>query len=140
MKSKLEQADDLLNQSVEVITFLEDLSGIGKYGYNKDEDKKYVESFFDKLEEYGELKDDMCPKCNQYPYSDTDKHCPVCFDEISDYFDDDICDVMNKYIKDGFTSKNGDLFFDDDDIVKDFNYHIEGLKKLIKMTYKKELK
>ena len=27
-------------------------------------------------------EDDVCPKCNQYPYSDTDKHCPVCFDEI----------------------------------------------------------
>ena len=35
-------------------------------------------------------KDDVCPKCDQYPYSNTDKHCPVCFDEISDYFDDDI--------------------------------------------------
>ena len=27
-------------------------------------------------------EDDTCPKCDQYPYSDTDKHCPVCFDEI----------------------------------------------------------
>ena len=35
----------------------------------------------DKLKKYGE-KDDTCPKCDQYPYSDTDKHCPVCFDEI----------------------------------------------------------
>ena len=83
-------------------------------------------------------EDDGCPKCNQNPYSDIDKHCPVCFDEISDYFDDDICDVMNKYIKKGFISKNGDLFFDDDKIVADFNYHIEGLKNLIKMTYKEK--
>ena len=58
MKSKLEQADDLLNQAVEVITFLEDLSGIGKYGYSNDEDKKYVETFFDKLEEYGKLTEE----------------------------------------------------------------------------------
>ena len=29
-------------------------------------------------------EDDVCPKCNQYPYSDTDKHCPVCFDVIGD--------------------------------------------------------
>ena len=28
-------------------------------------------------------EDDMCPKCNQYPYSNTDKHCPICFDEIN---------------------------------------------------------
>ena len=27
-------------------------------------------------------EDDVCPKCNQHPYSDTDKNCPVCFDEI----------------------------------------------------------
>ena len=27
-------------------------------------------------------EDDVCPKCDQYPYSDTDKHCPVCFDII----------------------------------------------------------
>ena len=27
-------------------------------------------------------EDDVCPKCDQYPYSDTDKHCPICFDEI----------------------------------------------------------
>ena len=33
--------------------------------------------------EYKEItEEDTCPKCNQYPYSDTDKHCPVCFDEI----------------------------------------------------------
>ena len=29
-------------------------------------------------------EDDVCPKCDQYPYSDTDKHCPVCFDEIKE--------------------------------------------------------
>ena len=29
-------------------------------------------------------EDDVCPKCDQYPYSDTDKHCPVCFDVIGD--------------------------------------------------------
>ena len=91
-----------------------------------------------KAKELNITEDDVCPKCNQYPYSDTDKHCPVCFDEISDCLDDDICDVMNKYIKKGFTSENGDLFFDDDSIVKDFNYHIEGLVKLIKMTYKEK--
>ena len=81
MKKKLEQANDLLNQAVEVISFLEEISGINNYGYNTEEDKKYVDDFFDKLKKYGE-KDDTCPKCDQYPYSDTDKHCPVCFDEI----------------------------------------------------------
>ena len=27
-------------------------------------------------------EDDVCPKCNQYPYSETDNNCPVCFDKI----------------------------------------------------------
>ena len=27
-------------------------------------------------------EDDVCPKCDQYPYSDTENNCPVCFDEI----------------------------------------------------------
>ena len=34
---------------------------------------------------------DVCLKCDQYPYSDTDKHCPVCFDEIEE---------LNKIIND----------------------------------------
>ena len=55
-----------------------------------------------------------------------------------DLFDDDICDVMNKHIKKGFLSENGELFFDDNNIVDKFNYHIEGLKELIKMTYNKK--
>tara|TARA_R100000655_G_scaffold31679_1_gene63328 strand:+ start:61 stop:252 length:192 start_codon:yes stop_codon:yes gene_type:complete len=55
-----------------------------------------------------------------------------------DLFDDDICDVMNKHIKKGFISENGELFFDDNNIVDKFNYHIEGLKELIKMTYNKK--
>ena len=83
-------------------------------------------------------EDDTCPKCDQYPYSEKENNCPVCFDAIGEHFDDAMCDVMNKYIKNGFTSENGDLFFDDGDIVKDFNYHIEGLLKLIKMTHKEE--
>ena len=28
------------------------------------------------------LENATCPKCDQYPYSKTDKHCPVCFIEI----------------------------------------------------------
>ena len=27
-------------------------------------------------------EDNVCPKCNQYPYSETENNCPVCFDEI----------------------------------------------------------
>ena len=27
-------------------------------------------------------EDDICPKCDQYPYSEKENNCPVCFDEI----------------------------------------------------------
>jgi len=27
--------------------------------------------------------EETCPKCDQHPYSETDRHCPVCFDEIT---------------------------------------------------------
>ena len=51
-------------------------------------------------------------------------------------FDDDVCDLFNKYLGVGFVSKNNNQFFDDEDLVADFNYHIEGLKKLIQYTRK----
>ena len=54
--------------------------------------------------------------------------------QLLEYFDDDVCELMNKYIKKGFISEKGKLFFDDDDIVDDFNYHLEGLKNLIRKT------
>ena len=28
--------------------------------------------------------EETCPKCDQHPYSETDRHCPVCFDEIKE--------------------------------------------------------
>jgi len=46
-----------------------------------------------------------------------------------------LCAVLNKHIKTGFVSKDGYLFFDDEDIVDDLNLHIKGLITLIKMTY-----
>jgi len=52
-----------------------------------------------------------------------------------DKLDDDLCAVLNKHIKTGFISKDGYLFFDDEDIVDDLNLHIKGLITLIKMTY-----
>ena len=49
----LNQANELLNQAVEVISFLEEIGGINNCGYNTEEDKKYVDDFFDKLKKYG---------------------------------------------------------------------------------------
>ena len=69
------------------------------------------------------------------------KHTNYIFENDMDYIlesiDEDISDVMNKYIKDGFVSKNGNLFFEDDEILDSFEYHLKGLQNLIKMTYKK---
>ena len=53
-----------------------------------------------------------------------------------EHFDDDVCDLFNKYLGVGFVSENNNQFFDDEDLVADFNYHIEGLKKLIQYTRK----
>ena len=58
MNCKLKQANDLLNQAVEVISFLEEVGGINNCGYNTEEDEKYVSNFFDKLKKYGDKLND----------------------------------------------------------------------------------
>ena len=49
-------------------------------------------------------------------------------------FDDDVCDLFNKYLGTGFVSSNNEQFFNDEDLVDDFNFHIEGLKTLLEYT------
>ena len=49
-------------------------------------------------------------------------------------FDDAICDVVNEFLGTGFVSTNNEQFFNDEDIVADFNYHLEGLKRLLQNT------
>ena len=41
VKELLKEANDLLNQAVEVISFLEEIGGINNCGYNTEKDKKY---------------------------------------------------------------------------------------------------
>ena len=53
-----------------------------------------------------------------------------------EHFDDAICDVVNEFLGTGFVSTNNEQFFNDEDIVADFNYHLEGLKTLIEYTRK----
>ena len=55
-KELLKQANELLNQAVQVIDFLEEIGGINNCGYNTEADKEYVDDFFDKLKEYGEKR------------------------------------------------------------------------------------
>ena len=64
-----------------------------------------------------------------------DNKCPDCKYSM-EMFDDDVCDLFNKYLGTGFVSKNNNKFFDDEDLVVDFNYHLNGLKTLIQYTRK----
>ena len=59
-------------------------------------------------------------------------------EELEQAIDDDITNVLNKYIKDGFVSENGNLFFEDDEILDSFEFHLKGLQRLVKITYKKK--
>ena len=49
-------------------------------------------------------------------------------------FDDDVCDLVNSYLGTGFVSSNNEQFFNDKDLVTEFNYHIAGLKTLLEHT------
>ena len=55
-----------------------------------------------------------------------------------EHFDDVVCDVVNEFLGTGFVSTNNEQFFNDKDIVADFNYHLSGLKGLIQYTRKEE--
>ena len=59
----------------------------------------------------------------------------ICEQKYSmEHFDDDVCDLFNKYLGKGFVSTNNEQFFNDKDLVAEFNYHIAGLKTLIQHT------
>jgi hypothetical protein len=51
-------------------------------------------------------------------------------------FDDELCDLMQKYIDVNHKHRAEELFFDNKDIVEDFNYALTILQRLIKETYK----
>ena len=53
------------------------------------------------------------------------------------YFDDELCALMQKYIDINHKHSAKQLFFDDKDIVEDFDYALNILQRLIKETYKK---
>tara|TARA_R110002167_G_scaffold366030_1_gene592750 strand:+ start:947 stop:1162 length:216 start_codon:yes stop_codon:yes gene_type:complete len=63
------------------------------------------------------------------------KYATVDVDKYSmEHFNDDVCDLVNAYLGEGFISDNNNQFFDDKYIVEEFTYHLEGLKTLIKYT------
>ena len=49
-------------------------------------------------------------------------------------FDDDVCDLFNKYLGRGFVSSDNELFFEDNYLVEIFDLHLSGLKQLIQYT------
>jgi hypothetical protein len=49
-----------------------------------------------------------------------------------DLFDGELCDIIQKYFVKGWTSKNNELFFDDDEIIYQFNLASNILQNLIK--------
>ena len=51
-------------------------------------------------------------------------------------FDDELCELMQKYIDVNHKHRAKELFFDNKDIVEDFNYALTILQRLIKETYK----
>ena len=51
-----------------------------------------------------------------------------------EHFEDSVCDLFSLYLGEGFISESNEQFFNDKDLVTDFNYHLEGLKKLIQYT------
>ena len=58
---------------------------------------------------------------------DSDKYSMV-------MFDDDVCDLFNKYLGTGFVSADNEQFFEDGYLVEIFNLHLSGLKGLIQYT------
>ena len=111
-KVKLDRANRLLNDACEIITQLE---------HNADEGQmKSINIMFDEIKYADQIDDEM--KASSY-------------NELADYIDDDICDVIDKYIRSGFISKNGEQFFNDDAICEVFNHHVNGLKALVRNTY-----
>lgn len=55
-----------------------------------------------------------------------------------DLFDDELCDIIQKYFVKGWASKNGELFFSDEEILYHFNLASETLQSLIRTTQGKE--
>ena len=54
--------------------------------------------------------------------------------KILEHFDDDFCDLFSWYLILTLGSLVDKQFFDDEDLVSDFNYHLEGLKRLLQNT------
>ena len=51
-----------------------------------------------------------------------------------EHFDDDVCDLFNKYLGVGFLNSDNEQFFEDGNLVEIFDLHLDGLKTLLEHT------
>lgn len=82
-KKEYEKVCGFLEEACSIISLLEDISGLGKYGYPEKSYEDEVNAFFDKIQTGKNQRinidnNETCPTCDQYPYSDIDDMCPVC--------------------------------------------------------------
>jgi hypothetical protein len=47
------------------------------------------------------------------------------------YLDENLCDLIQEYMPEGWVSENNELFFDDDEMVSQFDDAVEILTRLI---------
>ena len=110
---KTEQLNRLLNTACEIITQLE---------HNADaEQAKKINAMFDEIKYADKIDEEMKDSSPSLLWSDGQDLC--------DSFDDDLCGVMNKHLK------KGSMFFEDDDLVDKFDYHLNGLMALALDTH-----
>ena len=84
MKKNNLDNDDMRDMSIRIIEHL-----ISKFGWDKTDQMESEWYPFDLQDEIQEIisksLDDVCPTCDQYPYSDIDSMCPVCGKLIIDH-------------------------------------------------------
>ena len=51
-----------------------------------------------------------------------------------EHFDDDVCDLFNKYLGVGFLNSDNEQFFEAGNLVEIFDLHLGGLKTLLEHT------
>ena len=84
------------------------------------------------------VKENIIPDCtdtdNDTEFEVQDIIVSKIDDKILEHFDDDFCDLFSRYLILTLGSLVDKQFFDDEDLVADFNYHLEGLKRLLQNT------
>lgn len=105
LEEKFSLAVDMLKELIEHthkkdVKFCENC-GKSEYAHLNGVGATHCDRFVGDTKIYSE--EDTCPKCDQHPYSDTYKHCPVCYQEINGTIDNesnDTCPMCSKEIVD----------------------------------------